>query len=171
MIQELPSLGLLIVHLIQNSLYLKICHPLCPELSVLNIFSGGNSADGEILGECVATQTSARYGGVIPSFAMGFHADALPKIVNDVIKQSRKGDQSEKIDLGKLKEYGVEMVAVTNQPGMAGSLDTGLSFAKFLCQKNQIPMIPVHHMEAHALTPRMTHKVRNFFHSKLADSR
>jgi len=117
------------------------------------------SAEGEILGESVATQTSARYGGVIPSFAMGFHADALPKIVNDVIKQASHSEKSGQIELDKLRDHGVEMLAVTNQPGMGGSLNTGLSFAKFLCQKNQIPMIPIHHMEAHALTARMTHEI------------
>ena len=46
-----------------------------------------HSKDGRILGEEIATQTSARYGGVIPSFAMGWHAEALPKITKKVLKE------------------------------------------------------------------------------------
>ena len=32
------------------------------------------SAEGEILGESISSQTSTRFGGVIPSFSMGLHA-------------------------------------------------------------------------------------------------
>jgi len=126
------------------------------------------SAEGKILGEDVATQTSARYGGVIPSFAMGFHADALPKIVDSVLRQSAAAVTSSLPEemmtssdakLESLRDHGVEMVAVTTRPGMSGSLSTGVNFAKFLCIKNKLPMIPIHHMEAHALTARMTHKI------------
>ena len=46
-----------------------------------------DSKDGRILGEEIATQTSARYGGVIPSFAMGWHAEALPKITKKALKE------------------------------------------------------------------------------------
>ena len=108
------------------------------------------------MGESVATQTSARLGGVIPSFAMGFHAEALPKITKDVLKQATGHDN---VSLDRLRDHGVEYVAVTTHPGMSGSLATGLTFAKYLCIKNQLPMIPIHHMEAHALTPRMTDNV------------
>jgi len=39
------------------------------------------SLDGQLLGEAISTQLSTRFGGVIPSFAMGYHAQALPKYI------------------------------------------------------------------------------------------
>ena len=45
------------------------------------------SEDGRLLGEAIATQKTTRYGGVIPSFAMGFHAEALPRITRDALIQ------------------------------------------------------------------------------------
>ena len=111
---------------------------------------------GYILGECVETQKSTRFGGVIPSFAMGFHAESLPKVLNTVIEQST-GVKSNGTE--NLRERGVEVIAVTTKPGLSGSLSVGSSFAKFLCLKNKLPMIPIHHMEAHALTPRMKQEI------------
>ena len=114
------------------------------------------SASGNLLGECIHTQKSSRFGGVIPSFAMGYHAEALPKALDNVIEQAT-GVKSNGVE--NLKGRGIEIVAVTNRPGLSGSLSVGLSFAKYLCIKNQLPMIPIHHMEAHALTSRMEHEV------------
>ena len=87
---------------------------------------------------------------------MGFHAKALPKIVRDVVHQSTAETN---VKLEALKDYGIEVLAVTTHPGMAGSLSTGLDFAKYLSLKNHLPLIPIHHMEAHALTARMTHAI------------
>ena len=40
---------------------------------------------------------------------------------------------------------------------MKGPLIIGTDYAKYLCIKHKLPLIPVHHMEAHALTARLTH--------------
>ena len=48
---------------------------------VLNYCGFDFSLDGQLLGEGISTQLSTRFGGVIPSFAMGYHAKALPKYV------------------------------------------------------------------------------------------
>ena len=72
-----------------------------------------------MLGECIHTQKSTRFGGVIPSFAMGFHAEALPKALDSVIEQM-SGVKSNGV--GHLKERGVEIIAVATKPGLSGSL-------------------------------------------------
>ena len=114
------------------------------------------SESGKILGECIHTQKSTRFGGVIPSFAMAFHAEALPKALHSVIEQAT----GERInDLENLKNQGVQLIAVTNRPGLSGSLSVGIKFAKYLCLKNKLSMIPIHHMEAHALTARMVQEI------------
>lgn len=115
------------------------------------------SEDGRLLGEAIATQKTTRYGGVIPSFAMGFHAEALPRTTRDALKQAANG---EPVSLDRLRDVGVELIAVTTRPGMGGSLDTGLRFAQYLAMKNRLPIIPVHHMEAHALTARMVQQIQ-----------
>ena len=61
--------------------------------------------------------------------------------------------------MDRLKDV-VEVIAITTRPGMRGSLSIGLQFAQLLSLKNNLPIIPIHHMEAHALTVRMDHKVR-----------
>ena len=116
------------------------------------------SASGKILGESIETQKSARFGGVIPSFAMGFHAESLPRVLDRVIEQAT-GVRGNGTD--RLQDNGVEVIAVTTKPGLSGSLSVGSGFAKFLCRKNKLPMIPIHHMEAHALTARMQHEVQH----------
>lgn len=50
----------------------------------------------------------------------------------------------------------VDAIAVTQGPGMNGCLGVGLTAAKTLAAAWRKPLIPVHHMEAHALTPFLT---------------
>lgn len=53
----------------------------------------------------------------------------------------------------------VNAVAVTVKPGMPLSLVVGMNYAKALCKQWKKPLIPIHHMEAHALTARMVEDV------------
>lgn len=53
----------------------------------------------------------------------------------------------------------LEAIAVTVKPGMPLSLLVGTNFAKHLCKTWNKPLIPIHHMEAHAMTIRMVEKV------------
>ena len=50
---------------------------------------------------------------------MGFHAEALPKALDSVIEQM-SGVKSN--GTGNLRERGIEVIAVTNKPGLSGSL-------------------------------------------------
>ena len=72
------------------------------------------NSSGKVLGECIYTQNSTRFGGVIPSFAMGFHAEALPKALDSVIEQM-SGVKCN--GPGYLRDRGIEAIAVTNKPG------------------------------------------------------
>ena len=98
---------------------------------------------GQVLGESLSTQMSSRMGGVIPTFAMTFHAQRIAGVVSDCL--SKAGVRVEDLTA----------IAVTNRPGLKGPLIVGTDYAKYLCMKHQLPMIPVHHMEAHALTARL----------------
>lgn len=53
----------------------------------------------------------------------------------------------------------LDAIAVTNRPGLPMSLLIGLRYAKYLARKYSKPIIPVHHMEAHALMARMENQI------------
>lgn len=57
----------------------------------------------------------------------------------------------------KLKD--IDAVATTVKPGLPMSLDIGTRFGKSLAKIGKKPFIPIHHMEAHALTARMIENV------------
>ena len=113
--------------------------PICHSSQIKLFFSPHSK---EILTEALIKQSSAKLGGVLPTVAMKSHAQAVPKVVDQVL---------DKVDISQ-----IEAIAVTNQPGLQGSLIMGRNYAQYLCKKHQKPMIPIHHMEAHALTARLT---------------
>ena len=78
------------------------------------------------MGEALSTQLSARMGGVIPTFAMNIHAQELPKVYEKCFKQS-----------GLESAQDLDAVAVTNRPGLNGSLIIGTNFAKYICTKHK----------------------------------
>jgi len=100
---------------------------------------------GGVLSERIHSQASVRMGGVIPTFAMHSHASVIHSLVTETMEEAG------------LSHSQLSAVAVTNRPGLKGPLIIGTDYAKYLCLKHKLPMIPVHHMEAHALTARLTH--------------
>ncbi|KAF5396141.1 tRNA N6-adenosine threonylcarbamoyltransferase mitochondrial [Paragonimus heterotremus] len=104
------------------------------------------SVDGKVLNEKVASQTnlSVMLGGVLPTVARGLHEQEIRSTTNSVL-----------FDAGiSWKDIG--SVAVTVKPGMPLSLKVGVAYAKELAALHKIPLIPVHHMEAHALVATLT---------------
>ena len=113
----------------------------CDETAVA-IFEGDTaSGKGEILSEKIASQieTHARFGGVVPEVASREHLKALPMMVEEVMDQAGC-DWSD-----------IDHIAVTSGPGLMGALLVGVSYARALGVVNNIPVIPVHHMEGHLL--------------------
>ncbi|XP_012270532.2 probable tRNA N6-adenosine threonylcarbamoyltransferase, mitochondrial [Orussus abietinus] len=53
----------------------------------------------------------------------------------------------------------IDAIAVTVKPGIPTSLLIGLNFGKYLSEVGCKPLIPIHHMEAHALTARIVEKI------------
>lgn len=87
------------------------------------------------------------FGGIIPPVAAEMHRQNIEQIVTSALAKSN-------ISLDD-----IDGIAVTNRPGLQLSLLVGLRYAKHLARKHKKPLIPVHHMEAHALTVRMNHTV------------
>ena len=84
------------------------------------------------------------YGGVIPELASREHEKYLNLIVNSAINKSG------------IKLSNLEAIAVTQGPGLAGTLLTGISFAKGLSLSLNIPIVAINHLEAHIFANFLT---------------
>lgn len=97
-------------------------------------------ADGKILSNVIATQViHEQYGGVVPEVASRAHQQNILPVVSAALSQA------------KITLHDIDCVAVTSGPGLMGSLLVGVSFAKSLALALNIPLVDVHHMEAHVL--------------------
>lgn len=103
-------------------------------------------ADGKILSNVIASQAiHEAYGGVVPELASRAHMQNLLPTVNAALKKAET-------ELGKpLSFTDLNAVAFTQSPGLIGSLMVGCSYAKSLALTLNIPLIGVHHMQAHVL--------------------
>lgn len=96
--------------------------------------------NGEVLSNCVASQEIHKlYGGVVPEVASRAHQENIIPVVHQAIEQAG------------IKKKDLSAIAFTRGPGLIGSLLVGISFAKSFALSLQIPMIEVHHMQAHVL--------------------
>src|SRR5699024_3242865 len=78
-----------------------------------------------------------QYGGVVPELASRAHHKTIWRTVRQALDEADSPLNS------------IDAVAVTQGPGLMGSLLVGLCFAKGLCLSRDIPLIGVNHMEAH----------------------
>jgi tRNA N6-adenosine threonylcarbamoyltransferase len=102
---------------------------------------------GKILSNIVLSQISehAAFGGVVPEIAARAHVEALDLIVAEAMaKAGRRFDE-------------LDGIAATAGPGLIGGLIVGLTTAKAIALVSERPLIAVNHLEAHALTARLTH--------------
>lgn len=79
----------------------------------------------------------APYGGVVPELASRQHISSIGYVVAESLRRAR------------LWINDIDAFAVTQGPGLIGSLLVGLSFAKSLAYYFQKPLIPVDHLQAH----------------------
>ena len=94
--------------------------------------------DGQIISSIISSQEIHKeFGGVVPELASREHELLLNTIVHKSFQKA------------KLNIHDLDGVAVTQGPGLAGTLLTGISFAKGLSQGLSIPIIGVNHLEAH----------------------
>ncbi len=96
--------------------------------------------DGNILSNFIADQkVHEAYGGVVPELASRAHMQHIVPVVDSALQQAG-------ISLREL-----DGIAFTHAPGLIGSLLVGGQFAKSLALSLQLPLIAVHHMQAHVL--------------------
>ncbi|KAM9549134.1 tRNA N6-adenosine threonylcarbamoyltransferase, mitochondrial isoform 1-T5 [Guaruba guarouba] len=104
---------------------------------------------GCVLGEALHCQKEVHLqtGGIIPVVAQQLHRENIERVVKEALGTSG-------VSIPDLTA-----VATTVKPGLALSLGVGLQYSLSLVNKYQKPFIPIHHMEAHALTVRLTYQL------------
>jgi len=104
---------------------------------------------GKILSNIVLSQISehAAFGGVVPEIAARAHVEALDLIIARAMKEAGRSFES------------LDGIAVAAGPGLVGGLIVGLTTAKAIALVCERPLMAVNHLEAHALTPRLTNGV------------
>ena len=110
------------------------------------IVRGAAPGPGEILSNIVLSQLDEHrpFGGVVPEIAARAHIEALDAIVAEALATAG-------CTLGD-----IDAVAATAGPGLIGGVMVGLTTAKALAMAAGKPLVAVNHLEAHALTARLT---------------
>jgi len=106
-------------------------------------------ASGEILSNVILSQIAdhAAYGGVVPEIAARAHVEVLDEVVAQALSEAG-------VTLADL-----DGIAASAGPGLIGGVIVGLTTAKAIALAAHKPLIAVNHLEAHALTARLTDSV------------
>jgi len=117
----------------------------CDETAA-SVVRGTPPGPGEILSNVVLDQASAHrpYGGVVPEIAARAHVEVLDGVI------------AQALDEAHLALADMDAVAATAGPGLIGGVMVGLVSAKALALAAGKPLIAVNHLEAHALSARLS---------------
>lgn len=102
-----------------------------------------------IISNIVSSQVELHkiFGGVVPEIAARSHIDVIDKLIEKSLLDSN------------LKISDIDLVAATAGPGLIGGVIVGLMVGKTIASICNKPFIAVNHLEAHALTARLTDNV------------
>lgn len=118
-------------------------------MGVLNVLGIESSCDDtaiavvqdgrHLVSQAVASSAKihARYGGVVPEVAAREHTMAILPVLEETLERAR------------ISLSAIDAIAVTEGPGLLGALLIGVTFAKALGMGLGIPVVGVHHLEAH----------------------
>ncbi len=108
----------------------------------------------EVLSNVVASQIEVHqeYGGVVPELASRKHIEAINFIVNKALAEA------------DVTFKDLEVIAVTNRPGLIGALLVGVASAKSLAYCHNLPLLGINHIEGHIYANYMVHDTLTFPH-------
>lgn len=90
------------------------------------------------------------YGGVVPELASRDHIKKISPLVDKALNEAN------------VKLSDLTAVAYTAGPGLAGALMVGAGYACSLAMALNIPLIPIHHLEAHVVVANLDNKEQEF---------
>src|SRR5712671_1905760 len=106
----------------------------CDETAAAVVRSGEKIASNVVFSQIAVHQP---YGGVVPELASREHLKAIVPVVRKALADAGRTYQS------------IDVLAVTQGPGLAGALLVGISYAKALAFALDKPLIAVNHLEGH----------------------
>ena len=111
-----------------------------------------DAAESRLLAHALHSQILMHqdYGGVVPELASRDHIRRTVPLLRKVLQESGRS----------LDELAA--IAYTQGPGLAGALLVGASFAEGLAAALGIPVLPVHHLEGHLLSPLLSSRPPTF---------
>ena len=106
----------------------------CDETSAAVFEDGWRLRSNVVLSQM---ELHAPYGGVVPEIASRRHVEMVTRVVEQALAEAEVA----------LEE--IQGVAVTNRPGLIGSLLVGVTAAKSIALARELPLVGVHHIEGH----------------------
>lgn len=115
----------------------------CDETSAAVVENGVS-----ILSNIVASQTDLheRFGGVVPEVASRRHVELVMPTIDEALAKA----EARLVDM--------DAIGVINRPGLIGALIVGTAAAKSIAYAAGIPLVPVHHLEAHIYANWLVHR-------------
>lgn len=120
--------------------YLLAIETSCDETSAA-VIEDGTVIRSNIVSSQV--ETHRRFGGVVPEVASRKHVETITRMIEEALQEAG------------VKPHELSAVAVTNGPGLVGSLLIGLVAAKALAVALELPLIGVHHIAGHIYANRL----------------
>jgi len=106
----------------------------CDETSAAVVEDGGL-----ILSNVIASQSDlhSRFGGVVPEVASRRHVELILPTIDEALAKAKCTLET------------IDAIGVVNRPGLIGALLVGVAAAKSIAFATGLPIVPVHHIEAH----------------------
>jgi len=122
---------------------------LCIETSCDDTAAAVVRGGRHILASIVSSQVEfhKKYGGVVPEIASRRHQEQIMPVISEALAQAA-------VDLD-----GIEGIAVTQGPGLVGSLLVGVNTAKAIAYAKKLPLVGINHLEGHLLSAHLEHRV------------
>ncbi len=106
----------------------------------------------EIISNLVISQVAkhAEYGGVVPELASRCHMECICTLTEQALTKAGESFAD--------KLSGIDAIAVTNTPGLVGSLLVGVNYVKGIALATNKPIVPVNHINGHIAALYLTHR-------------
>lgn len=103
----------------------------------------------DILSNVISSQADyhKKYGGIVPEIASRKHQENIIPVIAEALERAN-------LDLGC-----IDAVAVTQGPGLIGSLLVGVNAAKAIAFARGLPLVGINHLEGHVLAPHLEHAI------------
>lgn len=154
--------------IINHSLTTLAIETSCDDTAVAVLSKSANGKTSLLFNERISSDNRA-FKGINPMITVEGHNSTLALLVERALGSLPDDDAAVAVEeMGdggksnnKKKKKIPDFVCATRGPGIMPNLSVGLNVAKGLALAWQVPLVGVHHMQAHALTPRLVHALEN----------